>query len=260
MSRVSGESLVHTLRAVESLAATPEDRAYFSLHRARYELVLREIERIAAGRNLCVLDVGCYPYQVSAALELAGHTVFGVASEHEPVSRANVAVLNVERDPIPHQDNTFDLVVFNEILEHLPQSPVLVLQELCRVTQTGGSLILTTPNIARLSNRVKLLLGRSVMYSVEAYFYDGGHGNNIYYRHNREYTLAELRRVVGYTGWQVQTGAYVSTLRHSWGPGAGAQAGADLRWVVALKSLSSPAKRLVPSLRDTLFLHARKPA
>jgi hypothetical protein len=98
------------------------------------------------------------------------------------------------------------------------------------------------------------------MYSVEAYFYDGGHGNNIYYRHNREYTLMELRQVVEHTGWKVQKVAYVSALRHSWGPGSSARSGAEVRRVAALKSLGSPAKALIPSLRDTLFLHATKAA
>ena len=45
---------------------------------------------------------------------------------------------------IPVEDGRFDHVVFNQVLEHLPE-PILVLKELRRVLKPGGRIICTCP-------------------------------------------------------------------------------------------------------------------
>ena len=45
---------------------------------------------------------------------------------------------------IPVGDNFFDVVICTEVLEHLP-NPIAALQELSRVTKSGGKLIVTAP-------------------------------------------------------------------------------------------------------------------
>jgi SAM-dependent methyltransferase len=243
------------LGAVQQQAATPAERIYFALHRPRYEFVLREVATVAAGRPLRILDVGCYPYHVGAALEMLGHEVYGVSSSHEPLARENVAIVNVERDPLPYASDFFDLVIFNEIIEHLPQSPVPALRELHRVTRAGGNMILTTPNIARVNNRIKLLLGQTIMYPVDVYFEEGGLGNNAYYRHNREYTRSELARLVAGASWQVQEQRYITVLTPFRERAPGEPTSGLGR---ALQMLGYPVKIIIPALRDTLYILARK--
>ena len=46
---------------------------------------------------------------------------------------------------IPFPDNTFDVVVCTEVIEHTP-NPRQAVTELCRVLKPGGILILTVPN------------------------------------------------------------------------------------------------------------------
>lgn len=46
---------------------------------------------------------------------------------------------------IPFQDNTFDVVISSEVIEHVPD-PFKAIQELFRVLKPGGTMILTTPN------------------------------------------------------------------------------------------------------------------
>lgn len=48
-------------------------------------------------------------------------------------------------DPIPLEDNTGDLVICTEVLEHVPD-PKKFLSELIRVTKPGGMLLLTVPD------------------------------------------------------------------------------------------------------------------
>ncbi|MEN9519386.1 MAG: hypothetical protein RLZZ381_1974 [Cyanobacteriota bacterium] len=45
---------------------------------------------------------------------------------------------------IPVEDERFDCIVCNQVLEHLPE-PKQALKELCRVLKTGGEIICTTP-------------------------------------------------------------------------------------------------------------------
>lgn len=51
-----------------------------------------------------------------------------------------------------YADNTFDLVVSLEVLEHLPR-PGEHLRELGRITRAGGLLLLSTPNFSGVSRR-----------------------------------------------------------------------------------------------------------
>lgn len=103
---------------------------------------------------------------------------------------------NIEKDSFPFPDASFDLVLFCEILEHLLEDPLCVLLEIGRVLKAGGALILTTPNVARLENVARLLVGENIYDPYSAY---GPYG-----RHNREYTLAELRRLLQHAGFAVE--------------------------------------------------------
>lgn len=54
--------------------------------------------------------------------------------------------IDVESDitSIPVPENSFDVVMCNEVLEHVP-NPILALQEMTRILKTNGDLILTAP-------------------------------------------------------------------------------------------------------------------
>jgi SAM-dependent methyltransferase len=72
----------------------------------------------------------------------------------------------VEHDlnqPMPFGDETFDMVFYCDVMEHLP--PDLVVKnfsEIKRIMKKGGSLILSTPNLARLPNRLRFFFGRGI--------------------------------------------------------------------------------------------------
>ncbi len=115
---------------------------------------------------------------------------------------------NIEFDRFPYEDGSFGLVLFCEILEHLVEDPVAVLTEINRVTELGGHLVLTTPNVARAENVARLLNGDNL--------YDPYSGFGPYGRHNREYTLDELRQLLAFTGFDVECG--YSADGHPWSP------------------------------------------
>ncbi len=66
-------------------------------------------------------------------------------SEMSPECRARVRVDRASVTDLPYADNTFDLIVCSEVLEHVPNW-LAALNEFERVLEPGGSLIISTPN------------------------------------------------------------------------------------------------------------------
>lgn len=100
----------------------------------------------------------------------------------------DVHVFNVEKDPFPFPDDAFDLVLCMEVIEHLGYSPTHMLVETHRVLRKGGRLLVTVPNAINIKHTINLLLNRSIEFPYSGY--------GIYGRHQREYTLSELKALL----------------------------------------------------------------
>ncbi len=109
------------------------------------------------------LDVGCGTGN-SYAPELSrrGGTYVGVDVSQEAVASAQASGLNAQTisdaAQLPFPDDSFDLVVCVEVLEHL-FAPHEAVSEIRRVLRPGGRLVASTPNVAYWRLRVNLLLG-----------------------------------------------------------------------------------------------------
>ncbi|MGX7680731.1 class I SAM-dependent methyltransferase [Jatrophihabitans sp. DSM 45814] len=118
------------------------------------------------------------------------------ASERVEVARHS-QMFNVEEDEFPYQDDSFDVVLFCEMIEHMLMDPLATLRQIHRVLKPNGVLILTTPNVARIENVLRLLSGANL--------YDPYSGYGPYGRHNREYNRHELHRLLDFAGFEVET-------------------------------------------------------
>ncbi len=103
------------------------------------------------GRRLRVLDVGCGNGSNSLPLASRGHHLLGIDISTESIQyaalknsfpNARFLVHNLIEKPL---DETFDLVLCSEVLEHLPHPKPLVLA-MARVLEPGGRLLITVPN------------------------------------------------------------------------------------------------------------------
>jgi SAM-dependent methyltransferase len=160
------------------------------------------------------LELGSPPYQISLLvrklrnydIEHTGFSVDGrpelVADLENPEQGERVTLtskcFDVERDRFPYEDDTFDLVIWCEVIEHLTVDPMHTLSEIHRVLRTGGSLVVSTPNVARADNVATLFYGRNI--------YDPYHLGSPFAgsRHVREYTYQELRSLVEGCGFAIE--------------------------------------------------------
>ncbi len=91
-------------------------------------------------------------------------------------------------EKLPYVDDTFDCVIYSEVLEHLYESPIKMLQEIYRILKPKGLLILSTPNVMKLENKVKFLLNINIYQDIERYCHNPRHS-----LHFREYTEKDLK-------------------------------------------------------------------
>jgi SAM-dependent methyltransferase len=69
-----------------------------------------------------------------------------------------VIVLNVERDALPFPNESIDLVMANQVLEHTKEI-FWIFHEVSRSLKVGGHFLFGVPNVASLHNRLLLLFG-----------------------------------------------------------------------------------------------------
>ncbi|MDD2805449.1 MAG: class I SAM-dependent methyltransferase [Elusimicrobiales bacterium] len=135
--------------------------------------VHKAVMRLLAGvKASSLLDVGCgraAKTEVYAALlGVPLKDVAGIETNraYAEAARSKISVYDadIERAPFPFADESFDLVICNQVLEHL-KNIYRPLAEMDRVVKTGGWLLLGVPNLAGLYNRGLLLLGRQPLSS-----------------------------------------------------------------------------------------------
>ncbi len=68
-------------------------------------------------------------------------------------------VQNIEQDKLDFQDQSIDLFIANQLLEHIKEIFWLS-DQVARKLQVGGHFIIGVPNISSLHNRILFLLGR----------------------------------------------------------------------------------------------------
>jgi SAM-dependent methyltransferase len=121
------------------------------------------LRQISPFRNIVDLGAG-WGSDLAIATELCPSSKRYAVETYPPYIEAlkvqhEVLVLNLEKDPLPLEDESVDVVMSNQVLEHVKEI-FWILHEASRTLRTGGHLIIGVPNLASFHNRLLLLLGR----------------------------------------------------------------------------------------------------
>src|SRR5258708_35871896 len=120
--------------------------------------VLSRLPALGLAPKSKVLDAPCGgTAALTLALRESGFDATGDDIDPEAAIALGSSFVNANLDgALPWPDQTFDLVISTEGIEHL-ENHYSFLREVNRVLKPGGTLILTTPNITALRSRVRFL-------------------------------------------------------------------------------------------------------
>ncbi len=239
-------------------------------NRDRFWLAIKVASRYFPVAPFSVADLGTYPGSLLRLLHLLlppkTCRLIGAGLMTSGDFRRTMAedcaaeILTVNLDPrndvlrgksyptqIPLNDGSVEFVFALEVVEHLV-SPSHLFTEAFRICTPGGYLLVTTPNVTRIGNVFKLLIGRSNFDRLIPPDYENPEDE--WRPHFREYSMAELCDFFRRAGFRVVEA------RHF--------VGEDTHYNV--KSMSQRLINLaklpfytVPHLRATLLVLARKP-
>jgi SAM-dependent methyltransferase len=122
-------------------------------------------ETISSLRVQTILDIGCghgndldiaRKYHPQAQMHGIDYKLWNAAALESkgirPVS------CNIEKEPLPFANESFDLIIANQVLEHTKEV-FWINHEIFRTLKVGGHLWLGVPNVLSLHNRLLGLLG-----------------------------------------------------------------------------------------------------
>jgi SAM-dependent methyltransferase len=224
------------------------------VERARLQADILAGMAAAAGRPLRAVDIGCGDGMATAVardacaavgggaeLTIAGFDWSVAALERARARGLAVVRATVGAPGLPLASGSVDVVVMSELIEHLVDTDA-ALVESRRVLAPGGTLLLSTPNLAAWYNRVLLAAGvQPVFTEVSLYGIYGRPGHEVV-GHLRVFTrraLVGLLDANGFVGIAITGAPYHDVPR-----------------------LFKPLDRLLcrtPSLSSILLASARKP-
>jgi SAM-dependent methyltransferase len=160
----------------QCITADSEYAETFAHNIEHYSKLMRFVPDLGDKKNILEIGVG-FGYIAVMARRIFGGNV--TATEHpsrKALMKNRIFLGKMKKEHIKFvpmdilkkfkfRNESFDLVFFSEILEHLAPTPDIishVFGELRRITKKGGYLVLTTPNAATLDARWRSLRGRGV--------------------------------------------------------------------------------------------------
>jgi len=156
-----------------------------------------------------ILEIGCATGYIGKFLkEKRNCKMYGIEIDKEAAELAKpyyekLVVGNVEDDRILDlfNDMTFDFILCMSVLEHL-KNPRDVLVKVKNFLARGGYLIVTLPNIAHWSIRLKLLFGD---FDYEKGIFGTDHGKGIMDEtHLKFFTLKTMKELITSAGYKIE--------------------------------------------------------
>lgn len=183
---------------LEDFVENEHEKEYLYTNLHRYSMILNWILKYHYHEKIRVLDLGTGPgflailikelfdyHVVAADIRLSAHVRKRLLNKGIEVKTA--AEIKPDKS-LPFEDSSFDLVMFCDVFEHIIDHPKHVFSEIHRILKVRGLMIMTTPNIAHIYNRITLLRGKNP----QLFLWGLRHGEQDPRGHFREYSMDEL--------------------------------------------------------------------
>ncbi len=189
---------------------------WLTAHQLRYAETLKRLYAFD-GERTAALELGATHIFQYILAKMGFETVYGTQFRSSPEQadrkpfeltvdgfpmRSTFLTVNFEEEPIPLPDESLDLVLCCEVIEHMDVDPMFLMSDLNRVLKPGGALLMTTPNCTSSQNVLKILHG------YRPHFFMQYMKNRSPYRHNFEYdvhALLALTRAAGFECTSLET-------------------------------------------------------
>lgn len=223
-----------------------ENLDYYRQSAERFWQAFRRIDALDLPAGSRVLDIGggITGVLIDTLLNLDVTVADVVETARGDVEAQGLGFMTIDlfRD-IEAPSAPFDLIVLQEVIEHIPQPPYVVFKRLRGLLASGGRLFLTTPNGHRFRNLVYMALGREIL-DIYRYPDEGGEGLG----HQHEYTLKQMIWQAENAGFEIEE---AETYHDGW-------RGVSPVAKVA-RTLSRPIEA-IPHMRNAIVMMLRDPA
>jgi ubiquinone/menaquinone biosynthesis C-methylase UbiE len=167
-------------------------------HKRRVRCTLELTQNAAAKKpgKLKILDVGCGEGHITEAvrrefpeaeISAVDYSVSAIVRATSRYAGIDFAACTAYR--LPYPAGYFDLVICNNLWEHVPD-PLRLLEEITRVSRPAGHFIVSTPNRYDLRNLFRAIVGKRTRIMSEY--------------HVTEYSVGQVIEQLDYGGWAVK--------------------------------------------------------
>jgi SAM-dependent methyltransferase len=162
-----------------------------------------------------ILEIGCFTGVIALALKSLGYQITAsdmpFVLEDPGVSKMFLSncvdrlPANLADYPFPARSESFDLIIFNEVIEHLNFNPIPLLREFHRILRKNGRIYCATPNLLSAKNRFLLLSGKSFGNPIQHLIRNLDPTSSMQIGlHWREYSKEELIQLFEYCNFKVE--------------------------------------------------------
>lgn len=174
---------------------------YMRVESGRYNAIAKTVLRYLEPGST-ILDFGCGPCDVTAVLQILGFRCsacddlkdewHGRSGNQEKIrsfaDKCGIDFRQTNGGERGFEKNTYDMVMLLDVLEHLPDSPRNLLNDLLESVKPEGLLFVTVPNAVNVRKRAAVVLGRTNLPRFESYYWYPGRWRG----HIREYVRHDL--------------------------------------------------------------------
>ncbi len=182
---------------------------YLRFHKNRFRHFLSFLEKFETNftdkKKIRVLEIGSHYLHTSVLLASKGYQVdcmdvkefwdMDFVQERAKKYGLNAIVQNDLSGLLanPDQEDTYDLIVFTEIMEHITFNPIAFWKNLYKMLALGGVIYISTPNAFALPNYVRNLKNIFLLKSI-GITVDDIMSKVTYGHHWKEYSAGEVRQ------------------------------------------------------------------